>query len=271
MKSFHNILLFSDIDGTIAWNSEYINPKNFDAIRYFIHNGGHFAFSSGRNHKDIFQILPNLKELVNMPCILCNGSYLYDVNTGDILNPQYLDSSHAVKLLNEVHHDFPDVGFRVTVRGGFLVPSGNQVILRQLSEWGISDLATIRDITEFDGEQWFKAVFIAKPPTLLQIAEHIEKNYSNYFTLTRSSDFLLELQPLGVSKSFQFPFLRSQYPGAVLYAIGDFDNDAEMLRAADVAACPENASEEIKKIASLHVCHCKDGAIAELIEKIKEK
>ena len=125
MKSFHNILLFSDVDGTIAWSSEYINPKNFDAIRYFINHGGHFAFSSGRNHKDIFHILPNLKELVNMPCILCNGSYLYDANTGDILNPQYLDSTHAVKLLREVNHDFPDVGFRVTVRGGFLVPSGN--------------------------------------------------------------------------------------------------------------------------------------------------
>ena len=27
MKSFHNILLFSDVDGTIAWSSEYINPK----------------------------------------------------------------------------------------------------------------------------------------------------------------------------------------------------------------------------------------------------
>ena len=79
---------------------------------------------------------------------------------------------------------------------------------------------------------------------------------------------MLELQPLGVSKSFQFPFLRSRYQSATLYAIGDYDNDAEMLRHADVAACPENASEEIKKIAAIHVCHCKDGALADLIEKI---
>ena len=58
MKKFENILLLSDIDGTIAWNSEYIPPENIEKILYFKENGGHFAFSSGRNHKDIYRILP---------------------------------------------------------------------------------------------------------------------------------------------------------------------------------------------------------------------
>ncbi|MBS6447341.1 MAG: HAD hydrolase family protein [Clostridiales bacterium] len=268
MKKFENILLLSDIDGTIAWNSEYIPPENIEKILYFKENGGHFAFSSGRNHKDIYRILPNLRELVSAPCILCNGSYLYDAETEEILNPRYLDEKNAVTLLHEIKSSFPTVGFRVTVPDGFLVPAGDAVMMRQLSEWGIADIATVRELSEFDGKEWFKAVFVADVATLSEVAAYIEARYSEVFTLTRSSEFLLELQPLGVSKSFQFPFLRSRYQSATLYAIGDYDNDAEMLRHADVAACPENASEEIKKIAAIHVCHCKDGALADLIEKI---
>jgi len=268
MKKFENILLLSDIDGTIAWNNGYIHPKNIEKILYFKENGGHFAFSSGRNHKDIYRILPNLRELVNSPCILCNGSYLYNAETEEILNPQYLEAQKAAALLQEIRKLFPGSGFRVTIPDGFLVPAGDAVMMRQLSEWGISDIATVRDISEFDGKEWFKAVFVADITTLSAIADHIRTNYAGIFTLTRSSERLLELQPHGVMKSFQFPFLRSRYPGIVLYAIGDYDNDAEMLRHADVAACPENASEKIKEIASIHVCHCKDGALADLIDRM---
>ena len=35
MKKFENIVIASDIDGTILWNSSYINPKNFEKLQYF--------------------------------------------------------------------------------------------------------------------------------------------------------------------------------------------------------------------------------------------
>lgn len=269
MKKFDSVLVLSDIDGTVCWNGAAISQRNSDAIRYFTENGGHFSFSSGRNHRDIYFVLPSLKELVNMPCILCNGSYLYDAQTGEIINPHYLEKEYAIRLLAEIRKQFPEVGFRVTNPEGFLVPENDAVMMRQLAEWGISDIATIRKQSEFDGQRWFKAVFLSDESTLSHAAEYIEEHYSSHFMLTRSSPTLLELQPFGVSKGYQIPFLRERYPGSLLFAIGDFDNDAEMLRCADVAACPENASEEIKKIASVHVCHCRDGAVADLIERIE--
>ena len=61
MKKFEHILIASDIDGTLLWNSQYINPSNFEKLRYFCENGGHFALSTGRNHKDIFDFCLRLK------------------------------------------------------------------------------------------------------------------------------------------------------------------------------------------------------------------
>ena len=69
MKKFQNILIASDVDGTILWDYNYIHPRNFEKLRYFCDNGGHFALSTGRSHKDIFIVAHPLEQYINMPCI----------------------------------------------------------------------------------------------------------------------------------------------------------------------------------------------------------
>ena len=81
----------------------------------------------------------------------------------------------------------------------------------------------------------------------------------------------MEVQPIGISKKFQFPYLKEMYPDTELWCIGDFNNDLEMLSGADVAVCPENAVDEVKAICQLQVCHCKEGALAEMIDEIERR
>jgi hydroxymethylpyrimidine pyrophosphatase-like HAD family hydrolase len=52
-------------------------------------------------------------------------------------------------------------------------------------------------------------------------------------------------------------------------ACGDFENDTEMLKAADVAVAPENALDSVKEVADLVLCHCQEGLIADVIERIE--
>ena len=129
MKKFDKILIASDIDGTVLWDSKYIHPNVFEKLRYFCENGGHFALSTGRSHKDVFVIAKDLKEYVNMPCILCNGSYLYDHMTDEILNPQYLDPLPLTEAFLYVKRKFDDVGMRAGTPQGFLCPAEDGVAL----------------------------------------------------------------------------------------------------------------------------------------------
>ena len=69
MSKFKNIYIASDIDGTFLWDCGYVNPKNIEAVKYFTENGGHFAFSTGRNRFDTERVLPYWREICNMPCI----------------------------------------------------------------------------------------------------------------------------------------------------------------------------------------------------------
>ena len=57
--------------------------------------------------------------------------------------------------------------------------------------------------------------------------------------------------------------------GVTLYACGDYLNDLEMLRVADVAVCPSGAHDAIKEASHLCLCSNNDGLIADLVEHIE--
>ena len=158
MKKFENILIASDIDGTLLFQNE-IHPRNFEKLRYFCENGGHFALSTGRNHMDIFAIMQNIGEYVNMPCILCNGSYLYDVEKDEILNPQYVNGEKLMEFVLRIRRDFMEkAGFRASFADGFLVADDDTYILDRLRDFRLAHLAIKRPLSDFGKEKIFKAV-----------------------------------------------------------------------------------------------------------------
>lgn len=272
MKKFEHILIASDIDGTVLWESQYIHPRNFEKLHYFCENGGHFALSTGRGHNDVFLIGERLRSYINMPCILCNGSYLFDIQTEEILNPHYLNSALLAEAFKEMKSKYENVGFRATFQNGFLCPEEDDIAIGFLKASHLDHIAFTRPISEFANEKIFKAVFVSKDTqSLRSLQNELCERYGNIFDITTSDKTILEVMPMGVSKKTQFPYLKKRYPQAELWCIGDFYNDVEMLSGADVAVCPENAVDEIKKICHLQVCHCKDGALAEMIDEIEKK
>lgn len=66
-----DILLVSDIDGTLIDSQYEIPPRNREAILRFMKKGGGFAIATGRSWESVLVCLGNLK--VNRPCVLANG------------------------------------------------------------------------------------------------------------------------------------------------------------------------------------------------------
>ena len=90
----------------------------------------------------------------------------------------------------------------------------------------------------------------------------------------RSSEMFWEMLPKGVSKGSALTEYRrlDGWQDFTFVSIGDFDNDIEMLCAADLGACPANAEDKVKKAAGLVLSHTnEDGAVAELIGYIIDK
>ena len=276
MIKFENIYIASDIDGTFLWESAYVSPRNLEKIKYFTGNGGHFAFSTGGNQLDTNEVLPFWRDICNMPCIFCNGSMLYDTEEDKILNPQYiLPENKAAEVFHTVREKFSDfAGVRATTPRGFLFYKEDEVMTRIFTANGYIKISEVMPLADIDGKDFFKIVVDAGIKRRNEVHDELAKIYGDIFELTYSAPNLVEIQPKGVSKAFQVNYLkekiRKDNPNAQFWCIGDYENDFNMLCAADMAACPSNATDHVKSISKIITCHCRDGAIADLIDKIEE-
>ncbi len=277
MKKFEDIYIASDIDGTFLWDCGYANPKNMEAVKYFTANGGHFGFSTGRNPQDTSLVLPFWREICNMPCIFCNGSMLYDAVTSEILNPQYITPAEkALEVFHIIRENFSHIaGTRATTARGFLFAQDDEFVRRRFTANGNINVSEILPIEQIDGTELFKIVIETSVEERENIFAAMHAHFGDTLELTYSAPTLVEIQPKGVTKAFQIENLRREArktnPNAKFYCIGDYNNDYNMLLSADVAVCPENAGENIKAISQIITCHCRDGAIADLIEKIENE
>lgn len=267
---FDNILLASDVDGTFSWNQAYTNPRNYTLIDYFKKNGGKFTFSSGRNSKDIYYMIDNLEGIVNAPCVLCNGSLLFDIHTKKIENPFYLHEQGVLDILKYVRDRYLGViGWRASFADGFYACEDDTAILSDLNNSGLISITHTYPYEELTGHEYYKCVFRGEEKILDPLFPILMNKYP-MFDFTRSVKTLIELSPKGVSKATQLAYLKEKYKkqgkDLTIVCIGDYDNDIDMLKYADISICPENANDNVKSICTKQVCHCKDGALAEAIE-----
>ena len=86
--------------------------------------------------------------------------------------------------------------------------------------------------------------------------------------VVRSSYHLIEILDKRLTKAGAALFLK-EYTGAhTLICVGDFENDIDMIKSADIGYAVENAAPAVKLVADRITCSAKDGAIAKIIEEI---
>ncbi len=103
--------------------------------------------------------------------------------------------------------------------------------------------------------------------TLLSV---IERKFGESIAASKSWSTVVDVQSGTVNKGRALNTLRDKYlpRGVRVYACGDYINDIQLLRVADVAACPSNAHEYIRSLCDMCLCSNDEGLIGELVERI---
>lgn len=267
-KKFENIIIVSDMDGTFFGDKATLVQKNIDAIRYFTQNGGKFTFSTGRVHYNITHSGDGVASLCNCPAICANGSCIYDFESNTTLNETYMDTDAVVCAIEYVNQRSATTGARCSTPYGFITHRLVGLIQKDVAHFK-GGRVEVKPLSEWGGEKILKLVFRDEAEPLLTLRREVAQRFGDTFTYASSSPRFFEINAAGCSKANGIEFLRSLYPEAKIYAIGDYENDLEMLRAADVSVCPANAMDYVKERCDHTVCDCNDGAIADLIEYIE--
>ncbi len=274
MGKFDGVLIVSDVDGTFLGKGGRIVQRNIEKLRYFISEGGLFTFATGRIYNTIEYKLPCVYEISSAPGILANGTYFYDFAKKERSDEEFMDVGAMRSILHYVKANYPGVEFRVSTRAGQVTDSveGPRLSL----EYAKSNDGTfsVYPIDEIPGDDWYKCVFRASAENILRLRADLEPKYSNIFHFALSDPEFFELQKKGTSKANKMLKLKKNYADmgrpVTVYACGDYENDYEMLLAADVAVCPTNALDKIREIADISPCDNDEGLIASLIEIIED-
>lgn len=241
---FKNILIMSDLDGTFTDSKSQVVPRNIEALRYFTESGGMFGFATGRLPYYMEHINKIAEGIVNAPCIICNGAALYDYKTDKTFEIVPLNDEIAIPFVEEIKKKYP----MISHRNEFIEGHGR---LRY----------------SFDGPAEY----------VDEIRRLYEKQYEKYFAMMKPCNDIYEFQDINATKGLGIGRLRSHLintgkadANLKIFAVGDYENDLTMLKAADIACCPANSIDSVKAIAKIHLCHCDEGAIADLIDKIEK-
>jgi Cof subfamily protein (haloacid dehalogenase superfamily) len=264
-----NIFFITDMDGTFLPSSKIPNPVDMAEVNRFKELGGKFAFATGR----IFQASYSYLDLgiANAPCVLANGSHIYDPVKKETLISENL-SNEALKTVDFIYENFPDVSVEINTPNEVIVCRTNFQEQKHIDTVGfknwrqlhIDELENVKNLT------LTKVLFAGEVEAVNELESYLKSHPFDCGQFVRSSEHFYEILPKGCSKGSAIKKLRGYYPPDTKFvAMGDFYNDVEMLKEADFAVCPSNAEADVKKICD-YICQnsCENGAAAEIIQKI---
>ena len=266
IESLSDILIITDVDGTLLREKDGISEENLEAIKRFTDKGGHFTVSTGRAidvAKPLLEKIP-----INTPSVHINGGYFYDWENDEIIEPNYISkyARFAVKKIKE-KFDCCDCHFASTDSVNLL--TSGEYLKKYIPE---------REFNFFDGdfddipENVYKYIVCCDPENMEEIRKFANSVFGKDVKVIQSSPFFLEILPPQNSKGKSLERLCEMVgiPLENSVAVGDYENDSDMIIAAGIGAAVENAQESLKNKADLILPCCEENAIAHLVEFLEE-
>ena len=267
MGKFDGILFCTDLDGTIYKNDKTISKRNKDAIEYFKSEGGRFTFITGRLPYYTGYAYNSINPNAPFGCI--NGGGVYDGESKRYIWTQEL-SHEALELVKHIDESFSEVGVQICCfdKTYFAVENSTTIRFREIT--GLPALfCDYRTFTEPIAKIIFCTDDGEKMSAIQKALTGHEMAYM--FDFVRSERTLYEIVPKGMHKGVSLKKLAEHLNIDIkrTIAIGDYDNDVEMLRAAGCGIAVANASESAMKAARFVTVSNEDDAIAAVIQSLE--
>ncbi len=263
MGKFDGKLLVSDMDSTLLNDDHKVTDENFNAIRYFISEGGRFSVASGRMLEAVRVYLDRIQ--INAPAILHNGAKIYSFDSETVLYEKTIEEERKVayKRVYETQLQF-----------GLEVYSKERIyVLRDCFETKRLK-ATPYDVTysmpdEIWGEPWTKALIIGTAEELDKFEPIFKTQYDDGYSV-RSGKFYLDIVANGVSKGRGVKMIADTLgiKKDNIYTVGDNMNDLEMIEFAGHGFAVKNAVDKLKSVADKVIPSNNDSAIAYVINNL---
>lgn len=263
-------LLAMDMDDTFLHSDKSISPENIRAVRDAAAQGIVVVPASGRPRH---MIPPQLTDLDGVRYLITvNGSRVRDLYTGEYIYSNLIPYEDVLGILACAAR-FRTV-CEVCVEEVFYVTQAEEeqefAFVSPSLEWFIRSMHTcvpslMDTVREKRSGSEKMLVFFHDPAEKEIFRREVIERY--HVTVSASLPGELELTAGGVSKGTALLYTAQQlgFSREETMAVGDSENDLDMLKAAGFSVAMGNAGEELKRAADAVTDHCDDDGFAHAV------
>lgn len=263
-KKFQGILFCTDLDGTLYSSDKTVSTENLEKIEYFKSEGGLFTFITGRIPATSTHICDVVRPNAPYGCI--NGAAIFDPKKEEYIYKTFLHGD-VIDLVKYVDAEMPQISIQFNTEKTVYFTNDNDAMKHFRQVTGLPCItARYEDITE----PVFKIVFAHEDQKQIEklgqlLAAHPK---ADNFDFIRSERRLYEILPKGVSKGLLLEKLAEllEIDPKKTIAVGDYNNDISMIKAAGVGFAVANAVPEAKAVADYITLSNDEHAIAAIID-----
>ncbi len=267
LQDLSQILLVTDCDGTLLQDDKTISSTDLNAIGKFQAAGGNFTIATGRSIPTGTPVLRQLE--LKLPCILYNGSMLYDFLKDEILWMAEIPQNARFLVEKAIKRFGAPLGVEILTPEGMNVVAFNQLVDAHLN--GRTPIPyRLTGIREILDRKWLK-VMMAMPEALMpEVSAFLLSFETEGVRFVRSEKLFYEILPAEASKGNALKRLcrETGFSLARTVAMGDCDNDIEMLQQARVGIAVENAFPAAKAAADFVTVSNRKSAVARTINEL---
>ena len=270
MHDLSKTLLITDLDGTLLPPDKVIPESDLEKIRQFQRDGGSFTIATGRSLPAVEMYLDMFE--LKIPIILYNGSVVYDCGSKKAVVSRLMPQPASRQMVRDVIERFPDIGIDlITADDKVYVPKLNRLEEEHLEITKVEAVfCGIDDIPD----NWYKLILMREEHLIPELAEFVRSKGYEGIHFVNSHNIYYEALPAASTKGSALTDIRRLcgYEDYTIYAAGDYNNDIEMLEAADVGICPSNAIDDVKQIADIVLPQsCSEHFISAAIDYIYQQ
>ena len=263
-RTFENILLISDMDGTLLDSDSRISEQNREAIHRFVDAGGLFTLATGRTDRSVSHYLDQLP--INVPAITFNGAVIYDFAKDDVLWYDCLPEN-IYDVVKDVMVEFPELAVSIFHKKQVFTPAVNiETFKHAKREWFEPIQVPLGEVPF----PWYKIILAWDPPKLPAVDAYLAARKEIFHKVYSEPQFL-ELLKITTSKGHALKKLLEiiNNPDLRVIAIGDNMNDLEMLKEAGVGVAVGNAASKLKEKADICSVDHNMHAVSQVIDWIE--
>ena len=265
-------LVAIDVDGTLINDERKITPNTIEALKRAIEKDVKIVISTARPFYRVKDYLKQLgliettTDIRSQYTISFNEAVIVENQTEQALYSVNFDTKEILELIENARKIDTPV---------WLYSSDAMLIEKELSDEykkayknANVRIVNFKDI-DFNKEKIYKIIFVNKPENIIKIKESLSDELLKKYKITSSVTDRIEFSKKEISKSAALDFIckKCNIKPSEVIAIGDADNDLEMIKYVGLGVAMGNATNTLKEEADYITSSNNDDGVGNVIEK----